>query len=304
MAKRLVLISLLMGLLTVSCASLLSGAGLPALASEAHNGDLPLKTTVLITMYGFIPAQEQDAGILSMMAESARAKSLGTLVIYEGQRLIVTHDHSSLANEKLELVQFHDARQELVAQITGSEFIDLILYRDGGTLVLRAPASLDSQVNAVLWQDTPSIGPGAIVQVVHRNNDEQGGIGVMEASVDAVETTSGAPTFVLRSLEGHVIAGGDSGGGIWHQGHLVGNMWRAIVAMELGTETAAQAGESEWKETHWSRAAVLTENIQDQVAGLLAQAAQADSVDAGVLATATLTQQPGLAPTAQDDGIH
>jgi hypothetical protein len=39
----------------------------------------------------------------------------------------------------------------------------------------------------------------------------------------------GLPTYRLRSIDGKPIRGGDSGGGIWHAGQLVGNLWYTVT---------------------------------------------------------------------------
>ena len=47
----------------------------------------------------------------------------------------------------------------------------------------------------------------------------------MPAPVTAVEQREERPIYVLRSLDGQAIVQGDSGGGVWWNGRLVGNTW-------------------------------------------------------------------------------
>ena len=55
----------------------------------------------------------------------------------------------------------------------------------------------------------------------------------------AVEESENRPVFILRSLDGQPIVQGDSGGGVWWNGRLIGNTW----ATEMITG---------WRLGHWS----------------------------------------------------
>jgi len=52
---------------------------------------------------------------------------------------------------------------------------------------------------------------------------------MLEAEVESIGEYKGLPIFVLRSLDGLPIVSGDSGGGIWQDGRLVGNMWATVT---------------------------------------------------------------------------
>jgi hypothetical protein len=48
--------------------------------------------------------------------------------------------------------------------------------------------------------------------------------------VESTETEYGLPSLMLRRVNGKAIEPGDSGGGIWLDGRLVGNMWYRVNA--------------------------------------------------------------------------
>ncbi len=104
-------------------------------------------------------------------------------------------------------------------------FLRLIRYRDEGTIILNAPAGLPFKQLAFLNQD--ELNPGTVVTVVRHQKDGNGRIiiATMPATVTAVEEREKRPIYVLRSLDGQAIVQGDSGGGVWWNGRLVGNTW-------------------------------------------------------------------------------
>jgi hypothetical protein len=65
---------------------------------------------------------------------------------------------------------------------------------------------------------------GDVVTVAQHEGLEQKVV-LVEAEVDAVTTYRGVPVYRLKDLEGKPAQKGDSGGGIWHKGKFVGNLW-------------------------------------------------------------------------------
>lgn len=53
---------------------------------------------------------------------------------------------------------------------------------------------------------------------------------LMLAEVESSTVIRGLPVYQIRSLEGRAVHRGDSGGGIWHDGKLVGNLWYTTMA--------------------------------------------------------------------------
>jgi hypothetical protein len=92
----------------------------------------------------------------------------------------------------------------------------------------------------------------------------------MDAVVEAIELKQGKKILVLRSVKGESIVPGDSGGGIYYNGQLVGNMW-STIAEEVTTTKSRLFGSSIQVESNHdqSRAAIFTPELQSLVAVLL-----------------------------------
>jgi len=161
-------------------------------------------------------------------------EGLGTLVRMNNEFVIVTHDHWTLLNSQLAKARFYNANNELLVEISGVEFLGLIRSRDGGTMILTAPTEL--LANGVLATaeigDSQAAGWGETVAVVYRNPDTW----ALDVKVMAVRETAeyqGRASYVLQSAEGTIVVPGNSGGGIWFEGGLVGNMWTTMVSNNL-----------------------------------------------------------------------
>lgn len=63
------------------------------------------------------------------------------------------------------------------------------------------------------------------MSAIHCLKDEQRSIVVTTLVVEAITSTDGTPSICLRNVGEQWIGHGDSGGGIWADGRLVGNMW-------------------------------------------------------------------------------
>jgi hypothetical protein len=104
-----------------------------------------LEATLRITLYAPLTdaqgnpqyVEENERQVLQLNA----SEGLGTLANQAGDLLIVTHDHWQMTPD-LWLVQFHSPANELLLELSGEEFQQLIRYRDGGTMLLTAPQAL------------------------------------------------------------------------------------------------------------------------------------------------------------------
>lgn len=236
-----------------------TAAAEPAFIEESVHQQI-LNATVQIKLI----APLTDAAGKAVVAESngewrvqnAVAAGLGTLVKENGQIVIVTHDHWGDLLLKAERVEFKNADGDLVAEINGVFLRNLIRYRDNGTLLLQAPQELTPLFGrAVEKGDSRAIDTGKEVFLTrHQAGDNR--VEVVLAQVTAVAATSNIPTYDLISLDGSPIIKGDSGGGVWSGGELVGNMWWTVLE-ETQTQTRA---------TDASGAAALTESIQESLA--------------------------------------
>jgi hypothetical protein len=196
------------------------------------------------------PVITNNGGDLQMQYQVG--EGLGTLVNTGNELVIVTHDHWSLLDAGLAKARFYSADDVLLAELSGAEFLGLIRSRDGGTLVLNAPAALlaSGLVPAALG-DSDTAGWGDLVAVVYRQPGT-GELSVKQMAVTSVEDYQTRPSYALQSAEGTVVVPGNSGGGVWQDGRLVGNMWTTTVFENQGDGTT--------RTTSQSRAAQLTAN--------------------------------------------
>ncbi len=169
------------------------------------------------------------------------SKGLGTLVNIDGEMMLVTHDHWSLLDNSLGIVQISNASGHRLAEIQLLQFKKLIRYRDGGTMVLQVPKEIKKSDQIKLsWlasdslTNQPSVS-GEPVLLVYRQRDGANRIAIMEATVEKLGAKQGKPIIRLQSGNGEAIIGGDSGGGVWLSGNLVGNMWTTVVKEDIGT---------------------------------------------------------------------
>jgi hypothetical protein len=200
--------------------------------STAVNSPAILAATVQI--YVFPAGHPSENG--EMMVE----RGLGSLIQLGGETLIVTHDHWDSLQEAGK-VQFLDAGGKLLVEVGGDEFRGLIRYQDGGTMILTTPPEIRPAYQALLaarsngkettsvtpgqMGDTASVQVGAVVTVAYRTGEGRRQVSLMSARIVEMMEMDGKAALKLQSLDGQVILPGDSGGGIWLDGKLVGNMW-------------------------------------------------------------------------------
>lgn len=214
-----------------------------------------LEATIRITMYA--PLTDEQGNPHYVRTDGKKAihltvnEGLGTLTRRGAEAVIITHDHWPLLTADLRRVEFHDVDHDLLLQLSGEQFMQLICYRDGGTMVLRAPDALTGHLTAVPLGDSRSTGRSDIVYLAHREPYE-GQINVAAMLVQKETTYSGQPVFRLTSLNGEVVVEGNSGGGVLCNGKLIGNMWGTILV-----EDVSGTGARSPQETSFSLAAQL-----------------------------------------------
>lgn len=182
--------------------------------ADAATAEQILQATVQIAMYEYaVEPGGSEAG----------GDGLGTVVDYGGERLIVTHDHWSHINQNLNVVEFRDAMGQLLAMLNAQAFQALILYQDGGTMVLRVPAGLERIGAATVGT---AVSNGDVVWVARRDVEMgRQTVEVIPAAVSAVEMGDGPAKMRLENLADGAVIPGDSGGGVWKDGRLVANNW-------------------------------------------------------------------------------
>ena len=104
------------------------------------------------------------------------------------------------------------------------------------------------------------------MHVVHHPDGQENQITILAAEVVDQELFNGIPMMSLRSLNGQSIEPGDSGGGIWVNGHLAGNMWMTVRQVR---QYWWQLEPPDDNKTDLSLAAALPHNLIDLVETLL-----------------------------------
>jgi hypothetical protein len=233
------------------------------------------QATVQITMiqiqWGEPVVINRDTAQQTITTSSTRHidKGIGTLLAYEDDTLLVSHDHWSHLTSTVvpDVVQFHDADGRFLHEMTGDAFSQLMLFHDGGTLIMRAPQSLTIQMPiAAAMGHGASLQPGDIVYVAHRQANQNDTVVLMAAEVLAIEFRNNIPVLSLRSLNGQTIEPGDSGGGVWLDSRFVGNMWITVIEVRQDWWRFYQPVETT---TVRSYAAGLTEDLLELVTIIL-----------------------------------
>lgn len=193
-----------------------AAAAPPTAIPDAATAQTIRQSTVQIALY----ESAGDAGV------EAGGRGLGTLVQQNGETLIVTHDHWTHINPNLSVVEFRDATGALLLTLPAEAFRRLIRHRDGGTLILTAPAELAALPAAELDAPAGSSDESAVVWVARRDRSNGGAtVEVISTTVQGVETADGLQRLRLRGADGAVVLPGDSGGGVWRGDRFVGNVW-------------------------------------------------------------------------------
>lgn len=148
------------------------------------------------------------------------AEGLGTVVKVNGRSLLITHDHWSQLAADLGDVQFRDAAGALLAEMDLYQFKRLILSHNGGRMVLSAPDAL--QDLAIMPTKNSATADDELL-LVHRQEGQ-----VVVSSVQMVKTGLKDGVAVWR-LQGRAVENGDSGGGVWVNGHLAATMWTTVM---------------------------------------------------------------------------
>lgn len=225
MKQHLITLTILLILLAACGASPVTMINRPVPStsnSAASNDDAQqiLAATVRIILY--VPAGN---------AQYHFARGLGTRVRDGGRSLIVTHDHWGEALLAAEFIHFFDTDNQLLLEISGDLFRNLILYRDSGTMVLTAPNRLPGIAE---FGDPAQVTAGQTLTVLHQDagaRPEQAVVSTHGVVVEQVAPFAGQSSYNLRGLNGEKVGHGDSGGGIWHNGLLVGNMWATMTTL-------------------------------------------------------------------------
>lgn len=184
--------------------------------------------------------------------------TMGTLVKYQGESYIVTHNHYSDSLQDMDVLELRDAENRLIRPIYFYEFQSLILYQDAGTMVLRAPDGVADALTPGSLDAAPQLNPGDTVQVAYRAQPNRDKVQVLDAVVEEICVSRIEPAYQLRSLNGQPLRPGDSGGGVWYNGRLVANTW-SVLTTQLVVDTSGTIDPSSETLTDLSCAAIFPE---------------------------------------------
>jgi hypothetical protein len=159
------------------------------------------------------------------------------------------------------ILELHDAANHKIRSISGFEFKNLIVYQDPGTLVLRAPYGLTDALTPVDVDHQPQLRPGDIVQVAHRGGSNRDNVEILDAVLEEITVSGVTPLYKLRFPDGPLLSHGDSGGGIWSGGILVGNTW-SIVMTSTTEEISGTSAPVSQSQTNLSYAAIFPETFR------------------------------------------
>jgi hypothetical protein len=261
MAHKFLFVSL------VVIAALSKPAFLPKLSAitlRAHDAEINqairrqvLEATIRIRMIA--PARATDSQFEENIADGPQdgnlfGYGLGTLAKIDSKTVIVTHDHWSLLSDPQTVILISSVVDGMNLVISRNEFVDLIRFRDSGTMILDAPAQLAARSSLIPELTTDSeqgVQPGDILYVVHRQIDVNDALSVEPMALKSIDKSDEPSSITLQSINGIAVSPGNSGGGVWHDGQLVANIWSAVLYQENGS----MAGD--YKPTNLSQAAQL-----------------------------------------------
>lgn len=221
-----------------------------AMVSRSTNLDVPINVstldpeieaellgrTVQIRIYTSLPTTPLDYKKLeSDPGKYLLTGGLGSVVIWQGEYVIVTHNHWGNEIEQAEYVQFLDWKGKLLRTLVRDKFMNLILYSDPGTLVMYDPTA--TWVSKGHLGDHRSVAAGDIVTIAHQDLIILSQVELIQAIVMDQHQENGRSVIGVQVMGDEMIVSGDSGGGVWLEGELIGNIW----AVEDSRDQAASS---------------------------------------------------------------
>lgn len=210
----------------------------PIPAPNSQVEDELLERTVQIKMYSPLPAEEPMSKPESDPQQYLVTHGLGSLVVWQGKYVVVTHNHWGDGLNQAEYVQIYDWQDKLLRTMGKDKFMSLILYSDPGTLVIYDPTA--TWVSAGHLGDEQSVVAGDIVTIAHQDLVNPGKVDLMQAEVVGLQNSDGLTVLGVVVMDNGKIIGGDSGGGVWMDGELIGNTW--AVEKSAGQTVSSGSG--------------------------------------------------------------
>ncbi len=173
------------------------------------------------------PEQAQD--LIQKGYQYVVAHGLGSVVSTGGGTVIITHNHWGDLLVKADLIEICDAQGKILIIKNGAQMQSLLHYQDAGTIILTAPEGL--AVQPARLGDVMDVRPGDRVLVVHQNPDQNNQIEVIESEIKKLGNFESLPAWVVQSTT-ETLRKGDSGGGVWLDGGLIGNNWAVQTSID------------------------------------------------------------------------
>jgi hypothetical protein len=157
-------------------------------------------------------------------------EGIATLVRHHEQRLLLTHNHWSYL-PSCSTIEFLNAKSHPLMTLNCSALKYLIVFGDSGVLVLKAPESLGGRP-AALGSIQDAL-PGQSVIIVHQNSIDRSKVRLIPGEIRFEDSFEQLPVLRL-DVSAEELIKGDSGGGIWIDGRLVGNLWANTYERKSG----------------------------------------------------------------------
>ena len=200
---------------------------------EKEELDALQRATVQLVLFGPAAAVEVDGP--EAVRTTFGQTGLGTLVVFGKNTYLLTHDHWRDL-EGVVRVQVLTFEGDLLVEVDGETFRRWVLFQDGGTLVLALPGVVGQLQGGQPAELGPAeaVQPGDVVFVAHQDQYDPGRVEFLPARVVSLVEEAGLQALKLRILTGEPVVRGDSGGGVWLDGQLVGNNWKTDVLVVWG----------------------------------------------------------------------
>ena len=193
--------------------------------------------------------------------EVTLAYDMATLVKVQNEIFLVTHNHWGDMLKDMNIIELRDADNKMLRPMYASEFKSLIVYQDAGTRVLRAPEWLVDSLTPASLERSTQLKPGDTVQVAYHSQPNRDQVEIQDAVVEEINVYKDAPVYTLRSLNGQSLQPGDSGGGVWHNGTLVANIWTVTTKYSV-VDAAGTVDPASETLTDRSNAAIFPESFK------------------------------------------
>ncbi len=248
MKKILITVTLIIALVSIACQSTHIAANINPQRGKSNLDQI--KSSTLL----FVVESIQSTGV-------ALGYGMGTLVQYQGELFVVTHNHWGDMLQDTNVVEIRNAQGKMIRPMFASEFKSLIFYQDAGTMVLRAPDGLADNLTPARLDGATHLKKGDIVQVAHRNYPNRDKVEILDAVIEEINVFMGEPVYTLRTPDGQTFHPGDSGGGVWHNGKLIANTW-TVLATYSEIDAAGNLDPTSETLTNLSHAAIIPDGFK------------------------------------------